>query len=224
MPTQVYLHSSDSVPKAAQRDKNFQGFGRFTAGSTGEYRFRTIKPVPYPGRPAPHIHFKVKKGGRELLTSQIFIAGFAGNKNDGVYRGAGDAFQRALVSTDFNPLKGSTAGRTGGAVRHCDRAHAGGYGLIGRHGARSEEEVGRRGLWELMWKQTLIVAVCGLEWCRRPGPDGQAAGIKDHSNSAIVTKLMAMDKNKDGKLTRMRSPTSGRCACSMRRIRIMMGL
>jgi protocatechuate 3,4-dioxygenase beta subunit len=107
---QVYLHSRDSVPKAAQRDKNFQGFGRFAVGSTGEYRFRTIKPVPYPGRPAPHIHFKVKKSGRELLTSQIFIAGFPGNKNDGVYRGAGDAFQRALVSTDFNPLKGSTAG------------------------------------------------------------------------------------------------------------------
>jgi len=107
---QVYLHSSDSVPKAAQRDVNFQGFGRFAIGSTGEYRFRTIKPVPYPGRPAPHIHFKVKKNGRELITSQIFIAGFAGNKNDGVYRGAGDALQRELVSTDFKPLKGSTAG------------------------------------------------------------------------------------------------------------------
>ena len=106
---QVYLNSRDSVPKANQRDKNFQGFGRFAVGSSGEYRFRTIKPVPYPGRPAPHIHFKVKKSGRELLTSQVFIAGFPGNKNDGVYRGAGDAFQRALVSTNFVPLKGSTA-------------------------------------------------------------------------------------------------------------------
>ena len=38
-----------------QRDKfdtNFQGFGRFLTGSTGEYYFRTIKPVPYRGRPA----------------------------------------------------------------------------------------------------------------------------------------------------------------------------
>ena len=40
----VYLHTRDSVPKAAQRDQNFQGFGRFTTGSKGEYRFRTIKP------------------------------------------------------------------------------------------------------------------------------------------------------------------------------------
>jgi protocatechuate 3,4-dioxygenase, beta subunit len=107
---QVYLHSSDSIPKAAQRDKNFQGFGRFAVGSSGEYRFRTIKPVPYPGRPAPHIHFKVKKNGRELLTSQIFIAGFAGNRNDGIYRAAGDAFQRELVSTEFKPIRESKVG------------------------------------------------------------------------------------------------------------------
>ena len=76
---QVYLHTGDSSSKSNQQDKNFQGFGRFTTGSTGEYRFRTIKPVPYPGRPAPHIHFKVKKGDRELLTSQINIAGHPGN-------------------------------------------------------------------------------------------------------------------------------------------------
>ena len=107
---QVYLHSSDSVPKAAQRDKNFQGFGRFAIGSSGEYRFRTIKPVPYPGRPAPHIHFKIKKNGRELLTSQIFIAGFAGNRNDGIYREVGDAFARELVSTEFKPIKESKVG------------------------------------------------------------------------------------------------------------------
>jgi len=107
---QVYLNSKDSGPKAAQQDKNFQGYGRFAVSSTGEYRFRTIKPVPYPGRPAGHIHFRVRKGTQELLTTQIFIAGFEGNKNDGVYRGAGDAFQRALVSTDFTPIKNSKTG------------------------------------------------------------------------------------------------------------------
>lgn len=107
---QVYLNSRDSIPKDSQRDKNFQGFGRFEVGSTGEYRFRTIKPVPYPGRQAPHIHFKIKKNGRELLTSQIFIAGFAGNKNDGIYRGVGDAFDRELVSADFVPIKESKIG------------------------------------------------------------------------------------------------------------------
>ncbi|HZL37040.1 MAG TPA: protocatechuate 3,4-dioxygenase [Tepidisphaeraceae bacterium] len=107
---QVYLHSSDSIPKAAQRDKNFQGFGRFAVGSTGEYRFRTIKPVPYPGRPAPHIHIRIKRNGHELLTSQIFIAGFPGNKNDGIYLDTGDAFDRELVSADFKPIRESKIG------------------------------------------------------------------------------------------------------------------
>ncbi len=54
---QVYFHTGDSAFKKQQQDGNFQGFGRFTTGSTGNYYFRTIKPVPYPGRPAPHIHF-----------------------------------------------------------------------------------------------------------------------------------------------------------------------
>ena len=65
----VYLHSRDSAPKAQQQDKHFQGFGRFTTNEKGEYRFRTIKPVPYPGRPAPHIHFKVKQGDKEVLVT-----------------------------------------------------------------------------------------------------------------------------------------------------------
>src|SRR5262245_16655644 len=106
----VYLHTRDSGPKKAQQDKNFQGFGRFTTDSKGGYRFRTIKPVPYPGRPAPHIHFKVKKGDRELLTSQLFIHGHPGNKQDGVYRGPRDPIERELVSIDFKPVKGSKIG------------------------------------------------------------------------------------------------------------------
>jgi protocatechuate 3,4-dioxygenase beta subunit len=107
---EVYLHTADSGPKKDQQDKNFQGFGRFNTGSTGEYRFRTIKPVPYPGRPAPHIHFKVKKGNRELLTSQINIAGHPGNEVDGVVRGGISVFDRELLMTDFKPIKGSKIG------------------------------------------------------------------------------------------------------------------
>jgi protocatechuate 3,4-dioxygenase beta subunit len=107
---QVYLHTGDSSSKSNQQDKNFQGFGRFTTGSTGEYRFRTIKPVPYPGRPAPHIHFKVKKGDRELLTSRINIAGHPGNEVDGVVRGGISVFDRELLMTEFKPIKGSKIG------------------------------------------------------------------------------------------------------------------
>jgi protocatechuate 3,4-dioxygenase beta subunit len=103
----VYLHSGDSSGRA--RDTNFQGFGRFTTGSTGEYYFRTIKPVPYPGR-TPHIHVKVKKGGRELLTTQIFVNGHEQNRGDGVLADLRDPFDRQLVLVDFKPLQGSKLG------------------------------------------------------------------------------------------------------------------
>jgi len=107
---QVYLHTADSESKADQRDKNFQGFGRFLTGSKGEYYFRTIKPVPYPGRPAPHIHVKVKKSDRELLTTQMYINGHPGNRRDGVFGGLRDPIDRELVLIDFKPVKDSKIG------------------------------------------------------------------------------------------------------------------
>ncbi|MGP0068446.1 MAG: intradiol ring-cleavage dioxygenase [Isosphaeraceae bacterium] len=107
---EVYLHTGDSSTTRNKQDKNFQGFGRFTTGSTGEYYFRTIKPVPYPGRPAPHIHFKIKRGGRELLTTQLMINGFPGNENDGIFYSAGSLLDRELIMADFKPLPGSKIG------------------------------------------------------------------------------------------------------------------
>ncbi len=106
----VYLHTADSLRKADQQDKNFQGYGRFTTDSTGGYRFRTIKPVPYPGRPAPHIHVKVSQAGHELLTTQLFVRGHAGNAQDGIFSNAGDLIDRELVSGDFKSLPDSKIG------------------------------------------------------------------------------------------------------------------
>ncbi|QDV66992.1 Protocatechuate 3,4-dioxygenase alpha chain [Rosistilla carotiformis] len=100
----VYLHSRDSNGKKKQQDPNFQGFGRFETGSTGEYRFRTIKPVEYPGRPAPHIHIIVKQNDRKLLTTQLMIRGYAGNARDGVFRRVTDPAKRELLVADFNPI------------------------------------------------------------------------------------------------------------------------
>jgi protocatechuate 3,4-dioxygenase beta subunit len=105
----VYLHTDDSSTKEKQRDKNFQGFGRFLTGTKGEYYFRTIKPVSYPGR-TPHIHFKIKKGGKELLTTQCYIKGDARNEKDGIYQAIRDAKARAAVTIDFNAIKESKAG------------------------------------------------------------------------------------------------------------------
>jgi protocatechuate 3,4-dioxygenase, beta subunit len=103
----AYLHSgSDNY---AKRDANFQGFGRFTTSSTGEYRFRTIKPVPYPGR-TPHIHFKIKKSDRELLTTQCYVKGEPQNERDGILRGIRDPRVRDAVIVDFSPVRGSKIG------------------------------------------------------------------------------------------------------------------
>src|SRR5512145_1371602 len=103
----AYLHTN-SVNRD-KRDTNFQGFGRFITGSTGEYLFRTIKPVPYPGR-TPHIHYKIKRAGKELLTTQCYIKGHPGNEKDGIWKSIKDERQRAAVTVDFAPLKGSRIG------------------------------------------------------------------------------------------------------------------
>ncbi|HXY33107.1 MAG TPA: protocatechuate 3,4-dioxygenase [Planctomycetaceae bacterium] len=101
----VYIAQED----ADGRDSNFQGFGRFLTGSSGEYYFRTIKPVPYPGR-TPHIHVKVKKGDRELLTTQFFINGYSQNQRDGIFLGIRDPLDRELVLVDFKPIQESKIG------------------------------------------------------------------------------------------------------------------
>ena len=103
----VYLHKeSDGAEK---RDKHFQGFGKFLTGSAGEYYFRTIKPVKYPGR-APHIHFAVKMKGREKWTTQLYVKGESQNEKDFVIRNIKDAAQRDSVIREFAPVPGSKIG------------------------------------------------------------------------------------------------------------------
>ncbi|HAV65329.1 MAG TPA: intradiol ring-cleavage dioxygenase [Verrucomicrobiales bacterium] len=102
----VYLHSGDD--RQDRKDQNFQSFGRFLTGSTGEYQFRTIKPVSYPGR-TPHIHLKVKRAGKELLVTQCYIAGEPRNEKDSIYRSVKDEKARASITVPFVPLPGSAA-------------------------------------------------------------------------------------------------------------------
>src|SRR5688572_13603345 len=102
----VYLHTGSANRK--ERDTNFQGFGRFLTGSTGEYLFRTIKPVRYPGR-TPHIHFAVKTKGREKFTTQCYIEGHPGNEKDGIWKNL-DQKGRKAVTVPFAALKESKIG------------------------------------------------------------------------------------------------------------------
>jgi protocatechuate 3,4-dioxygenase beta subunit len=103
----VYLHSRGGDRN--KQDKNFQGFGRFITGLKGEYYFRTIKPVSYPGR-TPHIHVAVYVNNRKVLTTQCLIKGNPQNARDGLYKRIRDPAARRSLLLDFNPLAGSKIG------------------------------------------------------------------------------------------------------------------
>jgi protocatechuate 3,4-dioxygenase beta subunit len=90
-----YHHPGDGN----RADAAFQGFGRVTVDASGAYRFRTIRPAPYTGR-TPHIHFKVKLGPRELLTTQLYVEGDPHNERDGIWRHLASD-ERAAVTRPF---------------------------------------------------------------------------------------------------------------------------
>jgi protocatechuate 3,4-dioxygenase, beta subunit len=91
--------------KTVKFDRNFQGYGRCDVDGLGEYSFRTLKPVPSVGRAAPHIFIRVKQGNLELITTQLFVRGHEGNKNDEVFQGIKDVLNRELVLADFKTPK-----------------------------------------------------------------------------------------------------------------------
>jgi protocatechuate 3,4-dioxygenase beta subunit len=93
-----YDHPRDG----ARVDPSFQGFGRVLLNAAGEFRFRTIKPVPYVGR-TPHIHAKIKLGNRELLTTQLYVDGEPGNARDMIWRSLASD-DRAAVTAPFTPV------------------------------------------------------------------------------------------------------------------------
>lgn len=89
-----YHHPADG----GKADQRFQGFGRVTVGADGSYRFRAMRPVAYGGR-TPHIHVKVKLGQRELVTTQLYVAGDAGNARDFLWRSMSEIDRAALTAS-----------------------------------------------------------------------------------------------------------------------------
>jgi len=79
-----YRHPS-TEPASGAVDQAFQGFGATRSEVQGQFRFRTIKPVPYPGR-TPHIHVKLRHPSFGEVTSQLFIAADPGNARDFLWR------------------------------------------------------------------------------------------------------------------------------------------
>jgi protocatechuate 3,4-dioxygenase beta subunit len=107
----AYIHPSSMG--YATRDTNFQGFGRFLTGSTGEYLFRTIVPGLYTGR-TRHIHMKVKVSGRSDLTTQVYFDGEPQNSSDGILQGIQSTQARNSVIVPFNAVEGSLVNAVAG--------------------------------------------------------------------------------------------------------------
>lgn len=101
----VYRHPRD---REAARDMGFQGRGRAEVGADGRFAFRTIRPVPYPGR-TPHIHVLVAAPGRRELVTQLYLDGEAGNARDFIFSRL-DAAAREAVTLRPVPAERIEAG------------------------------------------------------------------------------------------------------------------
>jgi protocatechuate 3,4-dioxygenase beta subunit len=89
-------------------DENFQGYGNFVTDDEGRYRFRTIRPVAYPGR-APHIHFAVRAPGAAPLVTQMYVAGAPENERDGILNRIRDPARRRALIVSFEPARTDSA-------------------------------------------------------------------------------------------------------------------
>jgi len=106
----VYHHPAGGAED--QRDPNFQGYGTAHADASGEFRFRTILPVAYPGR-TPHIHVRIQPEGGRALGTQLYLPDHPGNARDFLFSQLSPQEQRALLlalapTTETGPLARAT--------------------------------------------------------------------------------------------------------------------
>lgn len=95
----VYHHPAGGAE--SERDIHFQGYGETRTSAQGAFHFRTIRPVPYPGR-APHIHVRIEANGFASLATQLYLANEAGNARDFLYRQLNDA-ERGAITLSLRP-------------------------------------------------------------------------------------------------------------------------
>lgn len=105
-----YHHPHDDQDKPL--DPQFQGYGRTVTGADGGYRFRTIRPVAYPGR-APHIHFGLSSGARAPFFTQMYVAGAPENASDFLLGAVRDPSARERLLVPLLPSSAPGAQLTG---------------------------------------------------------------------------------------------------------------
>jgi protocatechuate 3,4-dioxygenase beta subunit len=70
--------------RGAYDERGFRFRAHQTTDQDGRFAFQSIMPGRYPGRTA-HYHVILIKGGRRLLTTQLYFPGQPGNARDGLY-------------------------------------------------------------------------------------------------------------------------------------------
>jgi protocatechuate 3,4-dioxygenase, beta subunit len=90
-----YHHPRDT--HSAPVDPLFRGYGRMRTDADGRYAFRTIRPVPYPGR-TPHIHYAVDAPQGQSLVTQMYVRGEPQNERDGLLAWLAPAERERLMA------------------------------------------------------------------------------------------------------------------------------
>jgi protocatechuate 3,4-dioxygenase beta subunit len=95
-----YHHPDDLQDKPL--DPSFQGFGRTVTDASGAYRFRTVRPVAYPGR-APHIHFALSDPRFATFYTQMYVDGAPENAEDFLLSSLRDVNARRSLIAKLEP-------------------------------------------------------------------------------------------------------------------------
>ena len=107
-------HHVDGDP--GTRDEHFQGYGTVTTDADGRYAFRTIRPIPYGGRP-PHLHFKLAHASAQPLTTQLYPRGESAERGMGFGLSGRDTRSRLEFAPSAGNVPGSLAATYDFALR-----------------------------------------------------------------------------------------------------------
>jgi protocatechuate 3,4-dioxygenase beta subunit len=92
----VFLDFWQADAEGVYDNSGYRLRGHQFSDENGFYKLETVLPGEYPGR-TPHIHFKAQPPNGQMLTSQLFFPGAAGNTSDRIFD------TRLLVSMEETP-------------------------------------------------------------------------------------------------------------------------
>ncbi len=96
-----YRHPRENARRP--KDEYFQGHGHAITDNQGRYRFRTIRPVSYPGR-TPHIHVAVFPEWESPFVTQLYVRDEPQNEQDFLFNHV-PSERRHMVVAEFKKAR-----------------------------------------------------------------------------------------------------------------------